>query len=96
MIVSLYRRAAPLFEEAFKDLGYPDKKFADVLHRAIDMLLAVPVIEKDIMLEEKVTTYMFADPRLEKLNPAKKHLLRMGPGNIKKIQAKLREITALL
>ena len=96
VIVSLYRRAGHLIEEAFKDLGYPDKKFDDVLHRAIDILLTAPIIDREIILKEKVTTYMFVDPRLEKLNPAGKHLLRMGPENIRKIQAKLREIAALL
>lgn len=95
-LVSVYRRAYPLIDEAFKDLGYSEASFDHTLQEAIKMLLDVPVIETDILLEEKVTTYMFADANLEKLNPAQKHLLRMGPGNIRKIQAKLREIAGLL
>ncbi|MCK4764405.1 MAG: DUF3014 domain-containing protein [Candidatus Aminicenantes bacterium] len=93
VIMSLYRQAKPLIEEAFKDLGFPREEFDDTLRRAITILLQVPVIEKKIELEEKVTTYALKDPALEKLTPAQKHLLRMGPGNTKKIQAKLKEIS---
>jgi len=95
-IVSVYRRARPLIDEAFKDLGYSETNFDTTLQKAIRLLLDVPIIERDILLEEKVTTYMFADKRLENLSPPQKHLLRMGPANIKKIQAKLGEIATLL
>jgi hypothetical protein len=36
------------------------------------------------------------DPDLENLTAAQKHLLRMGPENIRVIQAKLREIAQAL
>jgi hypothetical protein len=40
--------------------------------------------------------YAFADPRDEGLTPAQKQLLRMGPGNARIVQAKLREIALAL
>jgi hypothetical protein len=40
--------------------------------------------------------YAYADPRLEGLSPPQKQLLRMGPENVKAIQAKLREIASFL
>lgn len=95
-LASVYRRARSLVDESFKDLGYSEASFDHTLQKAIKILLDVPVIETDILLEEKVTTYMFSDANLEKLNPAQKHLLRMGPANIKKIQARLREIAGFL
>jgi hypothetical protein len=54
------------------------------------------VIEGDIPLRQKVISYAYVDEKLESLSPAQKHLLRMGPRNVRIIQAKLREIAALL
>lgn len=39
---------------------------------------------------------MYADQALEKLPAVEKHLLRMGPANVRAIQAKAREILAEL
>jgi hypothetical protein len=36
------------------------------------------------------------DPELESLSQAQKHLLRMGPENILRIQSKLRELAKAL
>lgn len=84
----------PLFQQAFRKLGYPDRDFQDTLIEAMINLLATPVVEKDIILidSEKGINYLMVDEVLEKLNPAQKHLLRMGPENTLKIQKKLREI----
>ena len=40
--------------------------------------------------------YAYSDPRLESLTPAQKQLLRMGPANVRKIQARLRGIANAL
>ncbi len=40
--------------------------------------------------------YEYADRTLEALTPAQKQLLRMGPANVARIQAKLREFQAAL
>jgi hypothetical protein len=95
-LVRLYRQLAPVIEEAYRELGYPGTKFQETLAEAIDVLLKTPIPEGEILLEEKVTTYAFADPHLEALNDVQKHLLRMGPQNARKIQAKLREIKTAL
>jgi len=95
-LVKVYHQLAPVIEEAYRELGYPGTKFQETLAEAIDVLLKTPVPEGEILLEEKVTTYAFADPHLEGLSDVQKHFLRMGPQNVKKIQAKLREIKAVL
>jgi hypothetical protein len=90
--VQLYEQSMLLIQEAYTDLGYPDEDFNKTLTAAIVELLKAPVIEGDILLEAKVISYAMADPRLENLSEVQKHLIRMGPENVRKIQAKLREI----
>jgi len=92
----LYEQLKPLIREAYRDLGYPEQDFQQTLFKAIIELLKTPVIEGEILLEEEVITYKMADPKLEQLSPAQKHLIRMGPENVRKIQAKLREIALTL
>lgn len=94
--VTLYKKLKPAIQEAYRELGYPEKDFDGTLRKAITVLLRVPVVEGDIRLEKHVVTYALADPELESLNAAQKHLLRMGPGNVRVIQEKLREIAGLL
>jgi hypothetical protein len=88
--VRLYKQLKPVIQEAYKDLGYPDTDFEDTLTKAIVELLKVPVV-KDVLLEKKIISYAMVDPELESLSQAQKHLLRMGPENILRIQSKLRE-----
>jgi hypothetical protein len=95
-LVRVYRQLTPVIEEAYQELGYPGTKFQETMEQAIDVLLETPIPEGEIFLEEKVTTYVFTDPNLEALSDIQKHLLRMGPENIRKIQAKLREIKEAL
>lgn len=95
-LVRVYRQLMPVIEEAYRELGFPGTKFQETLEGAIDVLLETPIPEGKILLEEKVTTYTFADPNLEALSDVQKHLLRMGPENARKIKAKLREIKEAL
>lgn len=95
-LVAMYKKLLPLLEEAYQELGYPDKKFRRTLVEAFDVLLKTPLLEGDILLEEKVTSYAFKDQRLEALNDAQKHLLRMGPQNAAKILDKIKEISVAL
>ena len=92
----LYHQAKPLAQEAYRDLGYPTQDFQQTLFKAIIELLKTPVVEGDIQLEKKVITYMMVDPKLEQMSSAQKQLIRMGPENVRKIQAKLREIALAL
>jgi hypothetical protein len=92
----LFRRLTPVFQEAYTSLGYPGGNFRTTLLQAIDELLGVPVMNEDVVLEEKLQSYGMADPRLEGLSQAQKHLFRMGPRNVGRIKAKLRELKGLL
>jgi len=92
-VAALYRELQPLIEEAYREISPPGAVFEDRLVAAIDQLLAVRVPTGQIQLEERtVTTYKYADDALEALSGAQKHFLRMGPDNVAKVQAKLRQI----
>jgi hypothetical protein len=85
-----YRRLRPLMQQAFDELGYVNLPFDERLARALGQLVDVPVPEGDVMLEATSVTFQYADPELEALSPAQKHLLRMGPHNMRLVQTKLR------
>jgi hypothetical protein len=90
--VAVYRRIAPLLQQAYVALGYPGRSFESRLRAAIDELLAAPVLGESPALVAKTLRYQWADPAIEGLSGARRQLLRMGPRNVEKVQSKLREI----
>lgn len=94
--VALYRELKPLVDEAYREIAPPGRTFDDRLDGAFDQLLAVPVVEGPIEVDERVVTYAWTDERLEVLSDAQRHLLRMGPDNVRRIQEKLHELRAAL
>jgi hypothetical protein len=92
----LYLTVKPRITEAYRALGFPEGDFDLVLERAMHELVTTPPIQKDVLLKEKVITYKFDDPNVESLTAAQKQLLRMGPDNMRVVQAKLREIATQL
>lgn len=91
-----YDRIYPLLEEAYSELGYPEKRFEDTLIQAFEVILNTPVVRSPVFLEQRVLSYSFLDPRLENLLPVQKMMVRMGPGNTLRIQKKCREIVSRL
>ncbi len=94
--IELYHHLEPLFDEAYRELGYPGGDFDRALGRAIDRVLATRVPAGNVIVKRRVNSYRFADPDLEALGPVEKHLIRMGPANARKVQAKLRLLRASL
>lgn len=94
----LYNALKPLFQEAYKELGHPKGDFHEVFIEAIVMILKMPQIKGKVFLEEeeKGICYYFMDDNLEELNDFHKHLVRMGPENVTRIQIKVREIAQAL
>lgn len=90
--VATYERLRPLVEEASEELGYGPGGFDQRLERAILHLLRTPVPAEPPELRQEVLSWRYVDPRLEDLSDAQKQLLRMGPENQRRIQAKLRQI----
>jgi hypothetical protein len=92
----LYATLKPRMEDGYRDLGHPDGNFDQAIERALIELLKTPVVEGDVALASKSVAYEFADPRLQSLSSAQRQFLRMGPRNLRLIQAKLREIAPFL
>jgi hypothetical protein len=82
----------PLVERVYAEIAPPGRTFAQTLNQAIQHLLAVPVPQGDVEVVPKGNLYTYADPKLEGLSQAQKHLLRMGPKNMQIVQ---RQLTAL-
>ncbi len=98
-----YRRLYPLFQQAYENLGYPGKYFNDRLIVVIDQLLSTPAPQgplavklpefgADVKPERPWVLYEYADPALQQLSAGQRMLLRMGPDNLRRVNAKLREI----
>ncbi|WP_440904730.1 DUF3014 domain-containing protein [Catenovulum sp. SX2] len=95
-LVDNLKKYQPLMDDAYQEIGYNDQAFVDKLIDAIDVALATPVIEKEIKLVAPSAMYKYADPELEALSDIQKLLIRMGPKNQMKVQARLEQIRAEL
>lgn len=89
--IEFYLLLRPLFQEAYKELGYPSGHFDQVILRAIGRLLETPRLDAPARLIRPVVMYEYEDPQLEDLSPAQKQLLRMGPKNASAVKDKLRD-----
>lgn len=94
--VAVYNQLKPLFDKAYRDLGYPQADFARPLARALDHLVETPIPDLPIEVEPRVTGYRYKDPALEALSPAQQHFLRLGPDNARQARSKLRLISTAL
>jgi hypothetical protein len=81
-----YREFYPLFQEAYRDLGYPQGHFNDRLVAAIDNLLATPEPKEPLRLVQEKVRYQFADRDLERRSAGQKILLRIGPDNARVVK----------
>ncbi len=95
-LVTLHQEFAPLSQQAYVELGYPDGDFETRLIEVIDSLLSTPEIREPPRLIKPEAFYLFTDPDLEALPAGQKVLLRMGPANAQRVKAKLREISVAL
>lgn len=92
----VYQELKPLLDAGYAELAPPDRTFEQALTEAIGRLVAVPVPPRDLAVKPKGALYVFADPELEARSAAEKHLLRMGPENMRKVQVKLSELAGAL
>lgn len=88
----LYAQLHPLFEEAYAELGIGGSSFEEALSLAIGNVLAVEVPDGEHQVFGSDGYYGFADPALENRSPLEGHLIRLGPENAGRVQAKLRQI----
>jgi hypothetical protein len=96
-VVEAYRTIHPRLDEAYRALGRTDGRVDDAVDAALQLLIETPVPPEPVTLVPgKGATFAYADPQFERLAPIQKQLLRMGPDNMRRIQARLRAIRAEL
>ncbi|MDT8399213.1 MAG: DUF3014 domain-containing protein [Pseudomonadales bacterium] len=89
--LSAYQTLSPLLQQAYAEIGYPNRSFEEALVETIDRVLNAPMEQGPFRLVRPAVMYRFADERLEKLSDVEKLLLRMGPDNAERLKQKLRE-----
>ena len=85
----VYATLAPRLDEAFKELGLTGT-LDETVQRAAHQVLTAPAVDGDIPVVQTGAVYAYADSGLEDLSPVAKLLVRMGPENVRRIQAKVR------
>lgn len=106
-LVALYVRFYPLLQQAYVDIGFPNRYFNDRLVEVIDQLLAtpelneplkvrLPVVNGPVQPERPWVMYEFAASGLQSLTAGQKLLLRMGPVNQRRMKVKLAELRRLV
>jgi hypothetical protein len=98
---AVYKAHYPLFQAAYRELGYPKGYFNDRVVEVIDQLLATPEptgplavhlteVKGPIEADRPWVRYEFTDPALQALPAGSKMLLRMGPTHAQRLKAQLR------
>ncbi len=85
----------PRLAEAYARQGHTGS-VRDAVQRALAVVSATPDAPETMPLVKKVSGYGYANPDLEALSPAQKHLLRMGPANVAKVRAAVNGFAAAL
>jgi len=95
-LVAWYKHNYPLFQQAYRELGYPHGYFNDRLIVAIDDMLAAPDVHAPVAVVRAGPHYHFVDPQLQSLSNGQKLMMRLGPADEEQFKAKLRMIRTLL
>ncbi len=95
-LAGVYRTLHPALEAAYRALGYPGGSLDAATARALRRLEGAPIADGDVEMIPDGGVFLYADPKLEGLGQVEKHLLRMGPDNERRIQAKVRAVREAL
>nr|WP_255682913.1 DUF3014 domain-containing protein [Dyella sp. 2HG41-7] len=95
-LVAWYKHNYPLFQEAYRQLGYPHGYFNDRLIVAIDDMLSAPDSHDPVAVTKSSSHYVFVDPQLQSLSNGQKLMVRLGAANEAQMKAKLRMIRELV
>jgi hypothetical protein len=92
----VYLTLRPALSAVYATLSPPGARFDQALQRATQRMLEVPRVRGEVEVVPRGAVWAYKDASLEALTPAQKHLLRMGPKNVARIQDKLRELSNAL
>ena len=96
MVLDVYVKYYPLFQQAYADLGHGDVYFNDRLVEVLNHLLATPELSQEPELIKSEAVYVFVDEDLEALSAGQKIILRAGTANSAILMDKLRELRSAL
>lgn len=85
----------PLVSEGLSELGNQQSMVTQI-NVAIAKIAELPALPADVELVQPKVMYKYADPKLEALSPLQKQVLRMGPDNVRRLQAYLRRLQVAL
>lgn len=95
---AVYKKIYPLLNSAQKELG-EQASYHTRLNQAMNVLISAPqqpIPPALVANTGKAKVWRYANPELEKLPPAQKQLLRMGPDNQRAIAQWLRQFQAAI
>lgn len=92
----VYVTVKPLFDEVYRELGYPGGDFDDAVVRAIRMLKDTPDLTTDPVLLSRPAYFEHEDAALRALRPVQKQFLLIGPVRRKQVLAWLNQFATTL
>lgn len=96
-VATAYRTIQPRLNEAYRTVARPGGDIDRAVADGLALLLATPIPPESAALRfGDGPNYVYEDPMLEGLQPAQKHLLRMGPEHARAVKAKLEELRTAL
>ena len=94
--LALYDLLSVAIEEAWGALGYTDMSFEDAVLSTLGAIMLTPATNVEARLIRDESNWIYEDEALESLSALQKQIMRMGPENADKIQAKARELRGAL
>ncbi len=95
-MIGLYELLSPAVTQAWSMLGYTDTSFEEAALTALGMIMLAPDTNLEARLIKVEANWIYEDEALESLPPIQKQIMRMGPDNAEKVQAKARELRGAL
>ncbi|MGE0363641.1 MAG: DUF3014 domain-containing protein [Vicinamibacterales bacterium] len=84
-LAEAFRTIEPRLSEAWARQGHSGS-VRDAVQRAAAVVASTPDAPDEIAVVQRVSGYGYANPGLESLPPAQKHVLRMGPANAARVR----------
>lgn len=81
-LAAAFTTLKPRLVEAYAAQGHDPASFDQAMARALGVIVSTPDVPADAALTTGVGGYAFADPDIERLPAAQRHLLRMGPAHV--------------
>jgi hypothetical protein len=92
----VYVNVKPLFDQAYRELGYPQGDFDAAVVKAIRMLNATPEVTDDLVLLRREGYFEHDSPALRSLPPVQKQLILLGPNLRRRVLSWLQQFAASL